>query len=144
MINAFAVALPARLGAAAEALGYERMLKTKCGKTPIHSLFRQDCMLYDLTPMMPEGTLPSEADLSLNLPILLFSFAASTLAGLLFGDDRKFRQLGGRHADALEAFGDSAARRKIVAIRRQTEIAEFARNVNPGSEFHVLDQYLVG
>ena len=34
---------------------------------------------------MPRGTLPSEADLSLNLPILLFSFGATTLAGLLFG-----------------------------------------------------------
>ena len=34
---------------------------------------------------MPRGTLPSEADLSLNLPILLFTFGVSTLAGFLFG-----------------------------------------------------------
>jgi len=41
--------------------------------------------LRGLIAIMPPGTLPSEADLSLNLPILLFSLAASTLAGLLFG-----------------------------------------------------------
>ncbi|MGA8742204.1 MAG: ABC transporter permease, partial [Terracidiphilus sp.] len=38
-----------------------------------------------LVASMPRNTLPSEADLSLNLPILLFTFAATTLAGLLFG-----------------------------------------------------------
>ncbi len=38
-----------------------------------------------LTATMPRDTLPSEADLSLNLPILLFTLAASTLAGILFG-----------------------------------------------------------
>jgi len=42
-------------------------------------------MLHGLIAVMPDGTLPSEADLSLNLPILLFTLAATTLAGLLFG-----------------------------------------------------------
>ncbi len=41
--------------------------------------------LRGLVAIMPNGTLPSEADLTLNWPILLFSLAASTLAGLLFG-----------------------------------------------------------
>jgi predicted permease len=42
-------------------------------------------MLHGLIAVMPEGTLPSEADLTLNFPILLFTLGATTLAGLLFG-----------------------------------------------------------
>ena len=57
LINAFAVVLLTLLGAAGEALGYDRMLKTNTVKRRVHSLFRQGCMLYDLTPNMPEATL---------------------------------------------------------------------------------------
>jgi putative ABC transport system permease protein len=42
-------------------------------------------MLQALIAIMPRGTLPDEADLRLNIPILLFTLAATTLAGLLFG-----------------------------------------------------------
>jgi len=42
-------------------------------------------MLQGLIAIMPRGTLPDEADLHLNLPILLFTLAATTFAGLLFG-----------------------------------------------------------
>jgi len=42
-------------------------------------------MLQALVAIMPRGTLPDEADLHLNIPILLFTLAATTLAGLLFG-----------------------------------------------------------
>ncbi|HEY1803543.1 MAG TPA: ABC transporter permease [Terracidiphilus sp.] len=42
-------------------------------------------MLRGFIAIMPKNTLPSEADLSLNLPILLVTLAATTLAGLLFG-----------------------------------------------------------
>ena len=44
-------------GAAGEALGYDRMLKTNTTKRRVHSLFRQGCMLYDLIPTMPEARL---------------------------------------------------------------------------------------
>jgi hypothetical protein len=54
LINAFAVVLLTLLGAAGEALGYDRMLKTNTVKRRVHSLFRQGCMLYDLIPNMPE------------------------------------------------------------------------------------------
>jgi hypothetical protein len=57
LINAFAVVLLTLLGAADEALGYDRMLKTNTTKRRIHSLFRQGYMLYDLIPMMSEGRL---------------------------------------------------------------------------------------
>jgi hypothetical protein len=52
LINAFAVVLLTLLGAAGEALGYDRMLKTNTVKRRVHSLFRQGCMLYDLLPTM--------------------------------------------------------------------------------------------
>jgi putative ABC transport system permease protein len=42
-------------------------------------------MLTALVAIMPRGTLPDEADLHLNLPILVFTLVATTLAGLLFG-----------------------------------------------------------
>jgi putative ABC transport system permease protein len=42
-------------------------------------------MLHALIAIMPRGTLPNEADLTLNLPILFFTLVATTLAGLLFG-----------------------------------------------------------
>jgi hypothetical protein len=57
LINAFAVVLLTLLGAAGEALGYDRMLKTNTVKRRVHSLFHQGCMLYDLIPMMPEARL---------------------------------------------------------------------------------------
>jgi hypothetical protein len=57
LINAFAVVLLTLLGAAGEALGYDRMLKTNTAKRHVHSSFRQGCMLYDLIPIMPEARL---------------------------------------------------------------------------------------
>jgi Transposase DDE domain len=54
LLNAFAVALLTLLGAAGEALGYDRHLKSNTAKHRTHSLFRQGCMLYELIPMMSE------------------------------------------------------------------------------------------
>jgi hypothetical protein len=53
LINAFAIVLLTLLGAAGEALGYDRHLKANTVKTRTHSLFRQGCMLYELIPTMP-------------------------------------------------------------------------------------------
>jgi len=57
LLNAFAVVLLTLLGAAGEALGYDRLLKSNTAKRRTHSLFRQGCMLYDLIPNMPERRL---------------------------------------------------------------------------------------
>jgi len=45
------------LGAAGEALGYDRHLKSNTTTRRTHSLFRQGCMLYELIPTMPEHRL---------------------------------------------------------------------------------------
>jgi putative ABC transport system permease protein len=42
-------------------------------------------LLRVLVAKMPPNYLPSEADIALNLPVLLFSLAATTTAGALFG-----------------------------------------------------------
>jgi hypothetical protein len=54
LLNAFAILLLTLLGAAGEALGYDRHLKSNTSKHRTHSLFRQGCMLYDLIPTMPD------------------------------------------------------------------------------------------
>jgi hypothetical protein len=57
LLNALAIASLTSLGAAGEALGYDRLLKSNTAKRRTHSLFRQGCMLYDLIPTMPEQRL---------------------------------------------------------------------------------------
>jgi hypothetical protein len=54
LLSAFSIALLTLLGAAGEALGYDRHLKSNTAKHRTHSLFRQGCMLYELIPNMPE------------------------------------------------------------------------------------------
>jgi hypothetical protein len=76
LINAFAVVLLTLLGAAGEALGFDRMLKTNTAKRRVHSLFRQGCILYDLIPMMPE----------VRLRTLMQRFSQMLLEQPLFAD----------------------------------------------------------
>jgi len=57
LLNAFAVVLLTLLGAAGEALGYDRHLKSNTSKQRTHSLFRQGALLYELIPTMPEPRL---------------------------------------------------------------------------------------
>lgn len=57
LINAFAVALLTLLGAAGEALGFDRLLKSNTTKRRTHSLLRQEIMLFQLIPTMPEHRL---------------------------------------------------------------------------------------
>jgi len=57
LLNALAIVLLTLLGAAGEALGYDRYLKSNTSKRRTHSLFRQGCMLYDLIPTMSQPRL---------------------------------------------------------------------------------------
>jgi Transposase DDE domain len=75
-LNALAIALLTLLGAAGEALGYDRYLKSNTSKQRTHSLFRQGCMLYELIPTMPE----------LRLLPLIERFAAMLVELLVFAD----------------------------------------------------------
>jgi predicted permease len=79
-----------------------------------------------LIASMPRNTLPSEADLSLNLPILLFTFAASTLAGLLFGCAPAYFATRVDPADALKEGGRSGTGAGRHRLRKVLVIGEFA------------------
>jgi putative ABC transport system permease protein len=82
--------------------------------------------LRGLIAIMPPGTLPSEADLSLNLPILFFSLAASTLAGLLFGCLPAWYATRVDPGEALKEGGRSASGSGRHRLCRILVIGEFA------------------
>ena len=54
LLNAFAIVLLTLIGAACEAVGYDRYLKTNTVKKRTLSLSRQGCLVYDLLPNMPD------------------------------------------------------------------------------------------
>ena len=80
LLNALAIALLTLLGAAGEALGYDRYLKSNTSKQRTHSLFRQGCMLYDLIPTMPDLRLlpliEQFAAILAQLPVFADAFGA--------------------------------------------------------------------
>src|SRR5208337_1795946 len=55
LLNALAILLLTLLGAAGESLGMDRSLRTSTVKRRVHSLFRQGCLLYDLSWIMRGG-----------------------------------------------------------------------------------------
>ena len=75
---------------------------------------------------MPKDTLPSEAELTLNIPILLFTFAASTLAGLLFGCLPAWYATRVDPNDALKEGGRSGTGASRHRLRRILVVGEFA------------------
>ena len=79
-----------------------------------------------LVVTMPRNTLPSEAELSLNLPILLFTFGASTLAGLLFGCGPAWYATRVDPGEALKEGGRSGTGAGRQRLRRVLVIGEFA------------------
>lgn len=83
-------------------------------------------MLKGLVAVMPPNTLPSEADLSLNFPILFFTLAATTLAGLLFGCAPAWYASRVDPAEALKEGGRSGTGVAHNRLRRGLVIMEFA------------------
>ena len=57
LLSAFAHALMTLLGAAAESVGLDRMLKVNTSKKRSHSLYRQGCYWYSAIPNMPRERL---------------------------------------------------------------------------------------
>lgn len=57
LIAALAIVLLTVLGAAGEAIGHDRHLRTSTAKRRVHSLFRQGVMYYQLIPTMPDTRL---------------------------------------------------------------------------------------
>lgn len=83
-------------------------------------------LLQGLLAVTPPGTLPSEADLRLNLPILLVTLAATTLAGLLFGCAPAWYASRIDPAEALKESGRSGTGVGRNRLRRILVVGEFA------------------
>jgi len=83
-------------------------------------------LLRGIEAIMPKGTLPSEADLTLNMPVLLFTLAASTIAGLLFGCAPAWYATRVDPAEALKEGGRSGTGAGRQRLRRLLVIGEFA------------------
>jgi len=82
--------------------------------------------LRGLVFIMPDGTLPSEADLSLNWLVLLFSFGVSTISGLLFGCVPAWYASRVDPGDTLKEGGRSGVSSGRRSVRRALVIGEFA------------------
>jgi putative ABC transport system permease protein len=83
-------------------------------------------MLRGLIAAVPEGTLPSEADLSLNIPILLFTLLATTLAGFLFGCAPAWYASKVDPAESMKEGGRAGTGTGHRRLRRALVIGEFA------------------
>ncbi|HEX3471727.1 MAG TPA: ABC transporter permease [Silvibacterium sp.] len=83
-------------------------------------------MLRGLIAAVPPDILPSEADFRLNIPILLFTLAATTLAGLLFGCAPAWYASRVDPAEALKEGGRSGMSPGRHRLRRALVVGEFA------------------
>ena len=83
-------------------------------------------MLKGLVAAMPPDTLPIEADLRLNIPILLFTLAATSLAGLLAGSAPAWYASRIDPAETLKEGGRSGTGAGKHRLRRILVIGEFA------------------
>jgi predicted permease len=83
-------------------------------------------LLRGIQAIMPKDTLPSEADLTLNLPILLFTLIASTVSGILFGCAPAWYATRVDPAEALKEGGRSGTGAGRQRLRRLLVIGEFA------------------
>jgi putative ABC transport system permease protein len=83
-------------------------------------------LLRVIVVMMPPFTLPSEADVRLNLPVLFFTLAASLLSGILFGCAPAFQTARMNLSDTLKEGGRSASSAGRHGLRRGLVVVEFA------------------
>jgi putative ABC transport system permease protein len=83
-------------------------------------------MLQGLIAAMPRNTLPNEADLRLNIPILVFTLAATALAGLLAGSAPAWYASRVDPAETLKEGGRAGTGAGKHLVRRILVIGEFA------------------
>ena len=83
-------------------------------------------MLRGFIAVMPPNTLPSEADLGLNLPVLLFALGATALAGLLFGCVPAWYASRVDPGEALKESGRTGTGVGRKRLRRALVVGEFA------------------
>jgi putative ABC transport system permease protein len=82
-------------------------------------------LLKVILALMPQYTLPSEADVRLNVPVLLFTMAGTMLAGVLFGCVPALQAARLNLNDTLKEGGRSGGAGKH-RVRHALVLAEFA------------------
>jgi putative ABC transport system permease protein len=82
-------------------------------------------LLRVIMAMMPEYTLPSEADVQLNVPVLLFTLAACAISGVLFGCAPAWQASRTDMNETLKDAGRSIAGGRHL-VRRALVVVEFA------------------
>jgi putative ABC transport system permease protein len=83
-------------------------------------------LLNGIMALMPAFTLPSEADVQLNAPVLLFTFAASVLSGVLFGVAPAWQGTRANLNEVLKEAGRSAIGGGRQWTRRAFVVTQFA------------------
>ena len=82
--------------------------------------------LKAIVALMPPFTLPSEADVTLNVPVLLFTVAATMLSGILFGCAPALQAARLNLNDTLKEGGRSGSGAGKHKLRYALVLAEFA------------------
>jgi putative ABC transport system permease protein len=82
--------------------------------------------LKAILALMPAFTLPSEADVTLNIPVLLFTMGATMLAGVLFGCAPAFQAMHFNLNDTLKEGGRGGVGTTKNRIRYALVLAEFS------------------
>lgn len=86
-------------------------------------------ILQGILGMLPPGTLPSEADPRLSLPVLLFTLGVTTVSGLLCGAVQAWHGSRLNVHDVLKQGGRSATGGGHRRLHRALVVAEFAMAV---------------
>jgi putative ABC transport system permease protein len=86
-------------------------------------------ILQGILAILPRFMLPSEADPRLNLPVLLFTLAATILAGLLCGAAQAWHASRADWNDALKQAGRGATGSGHRSLRHALVVVEFAMAV---------------
>jgi predicted permease len=83
-------------------------------------------LLRVIMTMMPRYTLPSEADVRLNVPVLLFTLAASVVSGVLFGCAPAWQATRSNLSETLKEGSRSTLGGGRHRLRRGFAVGEFA------------------
>ncbi len=83
-------------------------------------------LLKVIVVLLPPYSIPTEADIRLNLPVLLFSLAATVLAGVLCGCAPAWQISRWNLSDALKEGGRSPSSTGRHGMRRTLVVIEFA------------------
>ncbi len=82
--------------------------------------------LKAILALMPPFTLPSEADVTLNIPVLLFTLSATMLAGVLFGCAPAIQAMHLNLNDTLKEGGRGGVGAAKHRVRHALVLAEFS------------------